>query len=212
MEKSEALEILLGHAGLDGGIRFETGLARMLRPFAGIREYTLHEIIECLYLLQGELASDRLNKAIPHAILKITATLQGAVQHPLSPLLRDRLIDTAGVEKLTAWLDIITSASLRYMRGLSHDVALSGYLEYLLREPPGLPYAEAPVHAALADSFGREPTIVGEADYITCAVLICARYPAVGDSFRERINSLTVKADDPDLIEALRIYRQAREG
>ncbi|MFO0880608.1 MAG: hypothetical protein U0840_24945 [Gemmataceae bacterium] len=184
----------------------------MLRPFAGIREYTLHEIIECLYLLQGELASDRLNKAIPHAILKIIATLQGAVQHPLSPFLRDRLIDTAGVEKLTAWLDIITSASLRYMRGLSHDVALSGYLEYLLREPPGLPYAEAAVHAAVADSFDRKPNFEGETDYITSAVLLCVRYPAIGDSFHERINCLTEKAADPDLIEALRHYRQAREG
>jgi hypothetical protein len=205
MNKSESLEILLQHARLEEGPRFRTGIVAMMRPFDGIKESNFHEVMECLYLLQGELASDRLNKDIAYALLNITSALQEAFLFDSSALLRNRLIDKNGSAKLAAWTSIIYSASLSYMRGRGHAVALSAYLEYLLHEPLGLQCAEALLHDAIADSFDRDP------DFATCAILLCVRYPAVGNGFRKQINRLAETADDPDLIDALRVYHESQQ-
>lgn len=206
MNKSEALEILLQHAGLEEGPRFRTEISAMMWPFAGIQESNFHEVMECLYLLQGELASDRIDKNIPYAILNITASLHGGCLPPLAPLLKNRLIDEAGCEKLAVWTSLIISASLRYMQGLGHANALSGYVVYLLQEPPGLPCSEALLHATIVDNFETDPV------YSADAIKLCVRYPAVGDGFRDRINRLAETANDPDLIDALQVYREAQQG
>lgn len=203
MGKSEAIGILLSHAGIADGPRLRDGIVGMLRPFVGVEERNFHEVVECIFLLHDELKSDKIDTAIPHSLLSIIAQLTGWAILPNSMLRRNSLISESDVARITSWVNIIESTSLRYMTRCNHAIALSAYLEYLLLENVEQFVAHAAMFAAIADSFDQDD------DYKEIAINVCTKYRAAGQHFKGQIACLAIQKVGPELSAAILKYQQS---
>lgn len=203
MDKSEAISILQSHAGIADGPRLRDGIVGMLRPFVGVEERNFHEVVECIFLLHDELKSDKIDTAIPHSLLSIIAQLTGHAILPNSMLRRNSLMSESDVARMTSWVNIIESASLRYMMRRNHAIALSAYLEYLLLEDVEQFATHAAMFAAIVDSFDQDD------DYKEIAINVCTKCRAARHCFKDQISCLATQKVGPELSAAILKYQQS---
>lgn len=203
MDRIEAIGLLQSHAGIADGPRLRNGIVGALRPFIGIQERNFHEVMECVFLLHEELGSDEIDTRIPHSLLTIVATVTGWAILPNSMLRRNGLINEQDLGKLTSWISIIGSTSIRYMRKLSHSVALSAYLEYLFSTDVGnVPHKAA--FAAIKDSFNQD-----DEDLKVIAIDVCSKFRGPRDQFSDQIAKLSEQNVGRELGAAILNFQQS---
>lgn len=174
----------MNHAGLVEGPRLTDGLLGMLRPYQGIREQNLHEVIGCIFSLKADLQGDAVDRGIVLAFMTISTTIKEWGTHPRSMLRRNHILDDAALKRLEAWSLIIDTACIRYLSKLSDAVALYHYLEYLATYDATGQLNASATEAAIHDAFSQDD------DYKLAATQVCLKYPAIGGQFRATAASL----------------------
>jgi hypothetical protein len=205
MDPTQAEATLMQHAGIVDGPRMADGLVGMLRPYRGLDERNLHEVVGCIHALKGILRGDLLPRDLPRALLTIATRVRTMAIMPAGMLRRNSLITEADCQRLTFWLDVIEGAAIRYMGGLADAVALSGYMDYLIAAGGG-PVSEAAAAAAITSSFDLDD------DYQIKAVQVCLGYGPLGDRFADLVSSLDTTGKDPELARLVAQFRDQRSG
>jgi hypothetical protein len=200
MDRNDATQLLLEHAGIVEGQRMTDGILGMLRPYHGLIERNFHEVISSIYHLYGDLGSAAVSNNIVRSILVILNTLREWGISPTGMLRTNRLIDNDSLIRLGNWYSVVEATTLRYLSRSSHARAMYMYLGYLAGYDVVDTIAEEAVRAAIADSFG-----LGE-DYQLVALAVCAKYPQVGRSFGKLVAQLDSVTPVGDLKNALAVY------
>jgi len=197
MNHSDSLALLMNHAGLVDGPRLEDGIVGMLRPFQGIVERNLHEVVDALFHSHVALAGEMIHKDLPRSVLIILSNLKTWAIRPDGALQRNRLLDESGLKRLEQWHDIVESATLGYMASQTHAYALYHYMYYVCQHDVAAELSQAAIIAAVEDSLSQHE------DYKLAAVNICLKYPAIGTRFRGQVAALLSSAESGELQTAL---------
>src|SRR5690242_16205814 len=118
--ETDAIQTLATHSGHIEGLRLSDGITGMLRPYQGLIERNIHEVMECLFILSHRLSSDTIDTIIPLSILKILSRLREWGIEPEGMLRRNHLIDELSLDRLTSWASIIDFAARFYLSKKSH--------------------------------------------------------------------------------------------
>lgn len=197
MLEDEAIFLLATHSGHLDGPRLEDGIVAMLRPYRGVIERNLHEVIECLFVLHKSLQSETIRTLVPLAVVKILSKIRDRAIEPAGMLRRNELIADADISKLLVWIQIIETVTIRYMSGLSHSIALSPYVEYLLSQGESQPISRGLLTAAISD------TLLRSDEYRVDGIRLATKYPDVGIGFRDSIGSINRAEAEPELLSAI---------
>ena len=192
MLQVNAKEILMNHAGLVEGPWLTTGLLGMLRPYQGILEVNLHEVIGCLHSLSPELRKENIDREIVLAVLMINANLNSQAINPSGALRRNKLLKDIDLKRLEMWSVVIETASVRYFSKFGDSLALGYYLQYLASYDVGEHLNVICAEAAIADSLRQDGS------YQLAATQVCLKYPAIGRRFREKAELLLSAAPPED--------------
>jgi len=202
MDKYDATQMLLDHAGITEGPRMEDGILGTLRPYNGLIERNFHEVVNSIYYLQGDLGSTTVQNDVIRSIMVILTTMREWGMSPTSMLRRNRLIDEESLLRLGNWYSVIEDATLRYLSRSGHGRALYRYLEYLTAYNGVDAIAEEAASGAITDSFGQSE------DYQLIAIAVCVKYPQVGRHFGDQVAQLNAVTPAGDLKNAISVYLQ----
>lgn len=142
MTEEEAKRLLMLHSfSIDEAIdhpKGQTGFLMSLRPYRGLMEENLHEVMYALYILQKKLGPDapHLDRDIVTAVWTMCHLSRAWGVHPEGMLRSNRLISDEDVCRLEEWIDMISYAFLNLLEGNAEE-AFFEYLESYgaFREP-----------------------------------------------------------------------------
>jgi hypothetical protein len=200
MDKFDATQLLLDHAGITEGPRMEDGIIGALRPYQGLIERNLVEVLNCIFYLKDDLATEKVNNDTIRSVLVILRTMREWGMSPTGMLRSNRLINNDSFVKLEIWYNIIETTILRYLSRTSHAIALSRYLEYLAGYDQKDAIAEDAVCAAIADSFNSSE------EYQLTSLAVCVKYPQVGYRFGDQVAQLNLVTPAGDLKSVIAEY------
>ncbi len=133
MNIEEAKELLSYHSGRNPNVnnhKWENGFLGNLRPFCGeLRLENFIEVMECLKVLKGEFAEQKIDKGILSDIVGMTFFAR-VWASPDGMLGRNNLLTEEQIETLTIWVDIIEEC-LMYLLDDAEEEAFFSYEEYL---------------------------------------------------------------------------------
>lgn len=193
MQSDDFLQLLMTHAGQSEGERLADGILGMLRPYNGIIERNIHEVVNCLYRLHGELRAEFVRNDIIRSSMSILITMRNWAMLPTSMLRSNQLIDDSSLIRLGNWYDVIETATIRYMSSSNHARALYKYMEYLVGYDAIDVIADDAVSSAVSESFA-----LGE-DYQIVPLSLCVKYPQIGRQFRSEVARRFSTVSDDEL-------------
>lgn len=132
MNVEEAKRLLSLHSGRYEDIhdpKWQNGFLGSLRPFSGLNESNLTEVMECLEVLKEELAAPSVDRNIISDIIGMTY-LARVWASPDGMLGRNNILTAAQTKKLLLWVDIIEEC-LMYLLDGDEEEAFFWYNEYL---------------------------------------------------------------------------------
>jgi hypothetical protein len=136
MTAEQAKELLLMHSFMHDDIehpKMTLGFLGSLRPYRGLREENLHEVMESLRVLAPELRQEKVDTEVMSALWGICVSARAWGVHPLGMLRRNHLITGADIERLEAWIGAIEYAVMVLLDGNDPEEAFAGYRQVMAR-------------------------------------------------------------------------------
>jgi hypothetical protein len=147
VDLAHARELLLLHSTGHPDVHhptWERGFLGSLRPYRGLREANLHEVMAALVALAPELRRERVDREVVAALWGICMLARLCGLHPDGMLRRNGLISDEDVARLDAWVQAIQWA-VSMLLGTTDgpdaplDEALAGYRQLTGRDRPPEP-------------------------------------------------------------------------
>jgi hypothetical protein len=131
MDMTEAKELLLlhsfGHSDINHP-KMLTGFLGSLRPYRGLREENLHEVMRAVIALAPSLQKDKLvDREVIGALWAICDLARTWGVHPNGMLQSNNLISARDVVRLENWVDAISHATMVLLGGGDLEGALEAY-------------------------------------------------------------------------------------
>jgi len=133
LSKMEARECLSFHSCRNDNIedyRWSSGFIGRLRPYTGLCEANLHEIMLCIFVLQDELQDSKLDQILISDLWNICHYGTDFGLDPNGMLQQNNILTAEETELLRKWIEIISCATSILLEGCDIETAYTMYLHY----------------------------------------------------------------------------------